>query len=378
MQELIRKHKIDYVYLSYSDLSYDYVMHKASEVIAAGANFSLLGYSNTTFASKKPIVSICAVRTGCGKSPTTQKLSKFLKNHGYKVVVVRHPMPYGDLAKQAVQRFEKYEDFDKYKCTIEEREEYEPHIQNGLVVYAGVDYEKILRQAEKEADLIIWDGGNNDIPFFRTNVHIVVTDPHRPGDEIGYYPGEVNLRTADLIIVNKISTAPKKGVKTVLENIKKYNPKAEIVKANSKLVIANPKQLKNKKVLVVEDGPTLTHGGMKYGAGTIAAQKFGARAVVDPRKYVVGEMKKTFKEYPKIGKVLPAMGYSKKQIRDLQKTVNKVPCDVIIDGTPIDLKKLIKVKKPIVEVDYVLDEFGEPLGLRVLHHLKMKSNLRSL
>lgn len=370
LSKLIKKFKVDYCYLCYSDLSYDYVMHKASEVIAAGANFSLLGYKDTVLISKKPIISVCAVRTGAGKSQTTQKLSKFLKNKGYKVVIIRHPMPYGDLVKQSVQRFERYEDLKKYDCTIEEREEYEPHIKNGLIVYAGVDYEKILFAAEKEADIIIWDGGNNDIPFLKTNLHIVVADPLRAGHEISYYPGEVNLRMANIIVINKINSATKKDIDIVLNNIKKYNSKAHIIKANSKLVIDKPQLIKGKKVLIVEDGPTLTHGGMTFGAGTVGAKMYGAKLIVDPRKYVVGEIKKTFKNYPNIGKLLPAMGYSKKQVHDLEKTINKVPCDVVITATPINLGKLVKVKKPIVTINYELDEKGESLGNIVLKKLK--------
>ena len=378
LNSLIKKLKVDYCYLSYSDLSYNYVMHKASEVIAAGSNFSLLGFHQTSLISNKQIISVCAVRTGAGKSSTTQKLSKFLKNKGLKVVVVRHPMPYGDLLKQTVQRFETYEDLKKHDCTIEEREEYEPHIKNGLVVYAGVDYERVLRAAEKEADIIIWDGGNNDLPFFKPDIHIVVVDPHRAGDEISYYPGEINLRLAHIIIVNKVNTATKRDILTVLENIKKYNPKALVIQAALKIIVDKPELLKDKKVLVVEDGPTLTHGGMTYGAGTIAAREHGVKQIVDPRRYVVGEIKKTFRDYPHIGKLLPAMGYSARQRKDLEKTINSVPCDVVIDATPIDLEKLVKIKKRIVTVDYVLDEIGTSLGEVVFQKLKKKSNFKKI
>lgn len=371
LSKLIKEYNVDYCYLSYSDLSYNYVMHKASEIVAAGSNFALLGFEQTSLKSKKPVVSVCAVRTGSGKSSVTQKLAKFFKLKGYKVVVVRHPMPYGDLSKQVVQRFETYDDFKKNNCTIEEREEYEPHIQNGIVVYAGVDYKKIIEEVEKEADIILWDGGNNDLPFYKSDVHIVVTDPHRPGHEVSYYPGEVNLRLADVVIINKIKTAKRKDIEIVLNNIKNYNSKAKIVKAASKIVVDRSELLRNKKVLVVEDGPTLTHGEMKYGAGTIVANKYKVKSIIDPRKYVVGEIKKTFIDYPNIGKVLPAMGYSKKQIKDLEKTISKVPCDVVIDATPVNLSKILKLNKTVVNVDYVLEEQGVDLGKFVLKKLKL-------
>ncbi len=375
LTKLIKKYRIDYVYLSYSDLSYSYVMHKASEIIAAGANFGLLGPKDTMIRSKKPIVAICAVRTGSGKSPATQKLAKFLKDKGYNPVVIRHPMPYGDLTKQAVQRFENYGDLKKYDCTIEEREEYEAHIQNGIVVYAGVDYGKIMRAAEKEADIILWDGGNNDFPFYVPDIHITVVDPLRAGDEISYYPGEINLRMADILLVNKVDSATKEQIALVMKNIRAYNPRAQVIKANSELVIDHAQLIKNKDVLVIEDGPTLTHGGMKYGAGTVAAKMYGAKSIIDPRAYATGLIKETFKQYPDIGKLLPAMGYSKRQIKDLEQTINKVPCDIVVSGTPINIDKLININKKLVTVRYVLSEINASLGSIVLARLKKKNRI---
>lgn len=355
LPKLIKENKIDYVYLSYSDLSHIDVMHKASIAMAAGANFALLGPRDTQLVSTKPVVSICAVRTGSGKSQTSRKIANWYKDNGYKVVAIRHPMPYGNLVKQACQRFASYDDLAKNECTIEEREEYEPHLKNGIIVYAGVDYEIILRQAEKEADVIIWDGGNNDFSFYKPNLQIVVVDPHRPGHEMTYHPGEVNVRCADIIVINKVDTATKENIAIVEENIKKLNPTAKVIHAASPVSVENPSAIKGKKVLIVEDGPTLTHGEMKYGAATIAAQKYGG-IIVEPRPYVVKSIKETFKKYPHIGVLLPAMGYSDEQIKDLQETINKVPCDLVLIGTPIDLAKLIKINKPSQRVSYSLDE----------------------
>ena len=360
LEELIIKNKIDDVVFSYSDVNYEYVMRRAAIVNATGANFVMLGAAETMIKSKKTVISICATRTGCGKSQTTRKICNLLKAAGKKVVAVRHPMPYGDLVKQEVQRFATLKDLDKHKCTIEEREEYEPHVKNNTIIYAGVDYEKILREAEKEADIILWDGGNNDMPFFKPDVEVVVVDPHRAGDEIYYYPGEVNLRRADIIVINKIDSADGEMITELRENIRSANSKAIVVDAASPLLVEGYEKIKGKKVLVIEDGPTLTHGEMEYGAGIIAAEKYGAAEIIDPRPYVVGEIKKTFEKYPYIGTLLPAMGYSDKQIKDLEKSVNKTECDLVIIATPINLTKLIKINKPMVFVSYELQEIGHP------------------
>ncbi len=360
LASLIRSHKVDDVVFSYSDVSHQYVMDMASVVIAAGANFKLLGVRETMLKSKVPVVAIVAVRTGSGKSQTSRKVSEMLRARGKKLVVVRHPMPYGDLVKQKVQRFETEKDFIKHDCTIEELEEYEHHVKQGTIVYAGVDYEAILRQAEQEADVIIWDGGNNDTPFFKADITITVADPHRPGHEISYYPGEVNLRIADAVIINKVDSASPENIEIVRQNIMKTNPKAMIIEAASPISLDDPGLIRGKRVLVVEDGPTLTHGDMTYGAGTIAARKFGALEIIDPRPYVVGSIKDTFKKYPRIGLLLPAMGYGDKQKKDLAATINNTPCDVVIIGTPIDLRKIINIKKPSVRVGYDLSEIGKP------------------
>lgn len=360
LSELIKKHHVDEVFFSYSDVPHEYVMHKASEVQAAGASFSLLGPKETMIDSKKPVVSVCAVRTGCGKSQTTRKIARLLKEKGRKVVAVRHPMPYGDLSKQAVQRFAGYQDMIKHNCTIEEMEEYEPHIQHGIIVYAGVDYGAILKQAEEEADVILWDGGNNDIPFYKSDLEVVVVDPHRPGHELRYYPGETNFRRADVLVVNKMDTAEKKNTNIVLENIKTYNPDAVIIRANSKIQVEQGDQIKGKTVLVVEDGPTLTHGEMKYGAGIVAAEKYGAGDIIDPRPYAEGSIKATFEKYSHLDRVLPAMGYGKIQMQELAKTIDKSKCDLVISGTPIDLGRLIQTNKTILRVAYELDEIGTP------------------
>jgi predicted GTPase len=323
-------------------------------------SFKLLSARETMIESSKPVISVCAVRTGSGKSQTCRKVAKLLHEFGFRVAAVRHPMPYGDLEKQKVQRFAAVADLKKHKCTIEEMEEYEPHIVSGTIIYAGVDYEAILRQAENDADIIIWDGGNNDLPFYKPDVHIVVADPLRVGDELTYYPSEANLRMADVVIINKIDSATPEAVIKLRENIRSVNTKAKIVDAASPIMLERSDMVAGKKVLVIEDGPTLTHGEMRIGAGTVAAQKFGAAEIIDPRPYATGEIKKTFQTYPKIGTLLPAMGYSDQQIRDLEATINKVPCDVVIIGTPIDLKRIVKIKKPALRVTYELEEIGEP------------------
>lgn len=369
LPKLIKEYDVDLVVLAYSDLSYDYLMHRASIVNAAGADFELLGPKSTMLKSKKPVISICAVRTGCGKSQTTRKVCEILKGMGKKVVVIRHPMPYGDLKKQIWERFETLEDLDKYNCTIEEREEYESHIRRGNVVYAGVDYGEILKRAEREADVIVWDGGNNDFPFYKSNLHIVLVDPFRSGHELKYYPGEVNLRMADLVVINKENTAKKEWIKTVEENTKKVNPKARIVHADSIIKVDNPSKIKNKKVLVVEDGPTVTHGGMKYGAGYFAAKGYNCR-IVDPRPFAVGSIRKTFEKYNHLEKVLPAMGYGKKQLKELEKTIENAKCDAVVIGTPIDLRKIIKINKPAVRVHYELKEKGKTLEKMIKKFLK--------
>jgi len=351
---------IDKVVFSYSDVDYNYILHRASIANALGADFVLLGTRRTMLIANVPVVAVTAVRTGSGKSQTTRRLAQILMHHGKKVVVVRHPMPYGELAEQAVERFATYEDLDRFHTTIEEREEYEPHVEKGIVVYAGVDYERILRQAEKECDVLLWDGGNNDTPFYKPDLHIVVADPLRPGHEITYYPGETNFRMADVIVINKIDTAKPEDVATVRTNAHEVNPDAVIVEAGSPITLADPEPIRNRKVLVIEDGPTLTHGGMAYGAGALAAERFGASEILDPRPYAVGSIKTTFKKYPHLGKVLPAMGYGPKQIKELEETINAVPCDVVVSGTPVDLGRILKANKPVAHVRYELDEIGHP------------------
>jgi len=361
LTELIKDLDIDQVVFGYSDVSYDYVMHRASMVLAAGADFRLMGGKETMLKAQKPVVSICAVRTGSGKSQTTRRVSDILREMDKKVVVIRHPMPYGDLTEQICQRFASYEDLDRYKCTIEEREEYEPHIDRGMVVYAGVDYEKILRQAEQEAEVILWDGGNNDLPFYKPDLHIVVTDPHRAGHELAYHPGEANLRLADAVVINKIDTADLEGVATVRENVRATNPDAVIIEAASPIFVEDPAAIRGKRVLVVEDGPTLTHGGMAYGAGIVAVRRFGAAEIVDPRPYAVGSILETFEKYPQTGPLLPAMGYDEQQIEELEETINATPCDLVIVATPIDLRRVLKhIAHPIDRVRYELQEIGQP------------------
>ncbi len=374
LKELILKHNVDLVVLAYSDLPYEVVMHKAALVNAVGADFMLMGANNTTIKTTKPLVSICAARTGCGKSQTTRAVVKALKARGLNVVSIRHPMPYGDLVKQKVQRFAELSDLKKHKCTIEEMEEYEPHIQMGSVIYAGVDYEAIVREAEKEADVIIWDGGNNDIPFYSSDemVRIVVVDPHRPGDEITYYPGETNVHMADVVVINKIDSADMDDINEVRANVRSVNPTAKIIEAASPIFVDNPELILNKNVLVVEDGPTLTHGEMTFGAGMVAAEKYGCADFVDPRPWAVGEIKDTFDKYPEIGILLPAMGYSAQQIKDLEKTINDTECDSVIIATPIDLRRIVKIKKPACQVQYELQEIGVPTIAEVLENFATK------
>jgi len=360
LPSLIVRFDIDEVVFSYSDVDYNYILHRASIANALGADFVLLGTRRTMLIANVPVVAVTAVRTGSGKSQTTRRLAQILMHHGKKVVVVRHPMPYGELAEQAVERFATYEDLDRFHTTIEEREEYEPHVEKGIVVYAGVDYERILRQAEKECDVLLWDGGNNDTPFYKPDLHIVVADPLRAGHELTYYPGETNFRMADVIVINKIDTAKSEDVATVRKNAHEVNPDAVIVEAGSPITLADPEPIRNRKVLVIEDGPTLTHGGMAYGAGALAAERFGASEILDPRPYAVGSIKATFKKYPHLGKVLPAMGYGPKQIKELEETINAVPCDVVVSGTPVDLGRILKANKPVAHVRYELDEIGHP------------------
>ncbi len=360
LDELIKKFDVDLVVFSYSDVPHEYVMHRASQAMVAGASFMLLGPKQTMVESSKPVIAVCASRTGSGKSQTTRRVVEILREIGKKVVVVRHPMPYGDLVAQKVQRFATYDDLDYHKCTIEEREEYEPHIDRGAVVYAGVDYEAILRQAEQEADVVIWDGGNNDFPFYKPDLMITVVDPHRPGHEITYHPGEVNVRMADVVVINKEDTASFEDIEEVRENVRQVNPKAIFIDAASPLFVQDISNIANKRVVVVEDGPTLTHGGMSYGAGYIAAIKYGAAEIVSPKPYAVGTIAETYEKYGQVEEVLPAMGYSEQQIKDLEETLNRVPADVIVSGTPINISRLVKVNKPIVRVMYELEEIGKP------------------
>jgi predicted GTPase len=358
--DLIAQYDVDQVIFAYSDVSHEYVMHKASIVLAAGADFRLMGTKRTMLESKKQLVAVCAVRTGSGKSQTTRYVCNALQDIGHNVVAIRHPMPYGDLVAQKVQRFASYEDLDRYDCTIEEREEYEPHVARGVVVYAGVDYAAILREAEKEADVIVWDGGNNDLPFYRPDLHIVVADPHRAGHELSYYPGESNLRAADVVIVNKIDTADLANIATVRNNVRKANPAATIVEAASPIFVENPDAIRDKRVLVVEDGPTLTHGEMAYGAGVVAARRYGASEIIDPRPYAVRSIAETFAKYPNTGALLPAMGYGEDQIKDLEETINATPCDLVIIGTPIDLRRVVNIAHPADRVYYELQVIGKP------------------
>ena len=360
LSELIRKMRIDEVVFSYSDVSYDYIMSKASTVMAAGADFKVLGTRHTMLKSTVPVIAVVAVRTGAGKSQTSRKVCDLLRKRGKRVVAIRHPMPYGDLSRQAVQRFATYEDLKAQQCTIEEREEYEPHIANGVVVYAGIDYERILRQAEQEVDLILWDGGNNDLPFYVSDLHIVVADPHRPGHEQTYHPGEANARAADVFVINKVDTADPDNVITVRENLRRLNPEALIVEAASPLFVDDPQAIRGKRVLVIEDGPTLTHGEMAYGAGWVAARRFGAAEIVDPRPYAVGSIRNVFQKYPSTGAILPAMGYGDEMVHELEQTINNADVDLVLIGTPIDLASLLEIDKPSQRVRYELQEIGRP------------------
>lgn len=358
--DLIREKGIQRVVFAYSDLRHEEVMHKASTVLAAGADFWLQGPDSTSIPSSKKVISVCAVRTGCGKSQTARKITKILTDWGKRVVAIRHAMPYGNLEKQAVQRFQTLADLKKHDCTIEEMEEYEPYLEMGNVLFAGVDYEAILREAEKEADIILWDGGNNDFPFYASDLEIVVADPHRPGHELQYYPGEVNVKRAHVVIINKVDSAKKEDVETVRKNISTLNPSATIIEAESLISVENGERIANSRVLVVEDGPTLTHGEMPYGAGVIAAHRFGAKEIVDPRPWITGSLKDTFAKYPHIGNLLPAMGYGEEQIRDLETTINAADCDLVVIGTPIDLGRVLNIQKPTVRVRYELNEIGTP------------------
>ena len=360
LPKLIKDLNIDVTVFSYSDVSHETVMHKASQITALGADFWLLGYDKTAIASKKPVISVCAVRTGSGKSQTSRKIVEILQKMGKKVATIRHPMPYGDLREQAVQRFASLSDFTKYHSTIEEMEEYEPYIKMNSFIYAGVDYERILRQAEEEADFILWDGGNNDTPFYKSDFKIVVADPLRPCHEITYHPGETNFRMADVIVINKVESADIEDVFTVRENAMKYNPNAEIVEAASPLIIDDPSKIKGKRVLVVEDGPTLTHGEMDFGAGYIAAKKWGAAEIIDPKPFACGSIKEAYKKYPNLDMIVPALGYSDNQIKELQETINSSDADTVIIGTPVDLNRLFSIRKPTVKVDYILQEIGNP------------------
>ena len=360
ISQLIKQHNIDEVFFSYSDVDHEYVMHNGALVNALGATFTLLGPKYTMLKANVPVVAVCAVRTGCGKSQTTRRVAEILKSKGKKIVVIRHPMPYGDLVAQRVQRFASLKDLEEHNCTIEEMEEYEPHIVGGSIVYAGVDYGDILKQAEKEADVILWDGGNNDLPFYKPDLHIVVVDPLRANHEIQYYPGETNLRMADYVIINKEIEAEVDDIEQVRHNIRHVNPNAKIIDAASPIHVEDPDIIKGKRVLVVEDGPTLTHGEMTFGAGIVAADRFGASEIVDPRPFLKGSLKGTFEKYPEIGELLPAMGYGKEQMKDLEKTINSCDCDAVIIGTPIDLRRIIKINKPAVRVFYDLQEIGKP------------------
>jgi predicted GTPase len=360
LDDLIRREGVTQVVFAYSDVPHEYVMHRASAVLAAGPDFRLMGAETTMLEARVPVVSVGAVRTGAGKSQTTRRVAGILGRGGRRVVVVRHPMPYGDLAEQAVQRFETLADLERQAHTIEEREEYEPHLERGMVVYAGVDYGRILRAAEAEAEIIVWDGGNNDLPFYRPDLHIVVTDPHRAGDELTYHPGEANLRLADVVVINKVDTAAAENVRQVREDIEAVNPEAQIVEAASPIFVEDAAAIRGRRVLVIEDGPTLTHGGMAYGAGVVAARRFGASELVDPRPYAVGSIRQAFEDYPQIGPVLPAMGYGPRQMRDLEETINATPADVVLIATPVDLRQMIEIRAPAQRVRYELQEIGQP------------------
>ena len=372
LAKIIREKDVELTVLAYSDLPHDVVMQKASLVLACGSDFRLMGPKTTMLKSNLPMVSVCAVRTGAGKSTVSRSVARSLKKMGHRVVVIRHPMPYGDLEKQVCERFASYEDMDRYECTIEEREEYEPHIDVGNIVYAGVDYERILREAEKEADVIIWDGGNNDLPFYVPDLQIVVADPLRPGDELAYYPGEVNLRMADIVVINKVDSASRANLKLVRDNIKRINPNAKIVEAASEIHVDDKSKVRGKRLLVVEDGPTVTHGEMKEGVGAVAARRYKAKGLVDPRPYAIGSIKRTYEKYPHLGRVLPAMGYGEKQVRDLETTINAVKCDSVVLGTPIDLRRIMTIRKPAVRVRYEIRETTHPTLDELLRSTPLK------
>jgi predicted GTPase len=377
LPRLINELKIDEVVFSYSDVSFQYVMDKASLVMAHGANFKLLGTQGTMLKSKVPVIAVVAARTGSGKSQTSRKVCSYLRSVGKRVVAIRHPMPYGNLVKQKVQRYASLEDLAKHKCTVEEMEEYEPHIVEGTIIYAGVDYEAILREAEKEADVIVWDGGNNDTSFYKPDLTITVVDPHRPGHEITYYPGETNVRLADVVIVNKVDSAHTENIERVIQNVRAINPNALIIQAASPISVEDSEVIRGKRVLVVEDGPTLTHGEMTFGAGVLAAKMFGAKEIVDPRPYTVKSIAETYAKYPSIGTLLPAMGYGEQQLKDLETTINHVPCDAVVIGTPIDLRRIINIKKPSVRVQYSLEEVTKPDLQDVLDKFLIKEHARS-
>ncbi|MBP1655988.1 MAG: GTPase-like protein [Bacteroidetes bacterium] len=373
---LMKKFKVDEVVFAYSDVSFQTVMEKATLVTASGASFTMLGAEQTMLKSTVPVVAVVAVRTGAGKSQTSRRVCSYLRSKGKRVVAVRHPMPYGDLVKQKVQRFASIDDLHTHECTVEEMEEYEPHIVEGTIIYAGVDYEAILRQAEREADVIVWDGGNNDTPFYKPDLTITVVDPHRPGHERSYYPGATNVRIADVLVVNKVDSAPQEGIDAVLKNISEMNPHATIIQAASPIVVEDPAVIKGKRVLVVEDGPTLTHGDMRFGAGTIAARQFGALEIVDPRPFAVRSIAETYRKYPSTGAILPAMGYGAAQMEDLEATIRQVPCDAVVIGTPIDLRRVISIDKPSVRVTYSLAETTRPDLTDVLQGVLKKRRLK--
>ncbi len=375
LEKLIVTERVDAVVFSYSDISHQNLMHLASRAVAAGADFWLLGTEHTQLKSSVPVVSVCAVRTGCGKSPVSRLVTFELRKQGWNPVVVRHPMPYGDLAAQAVQRFATMEDLDFQQCTIEEREEYEPHIRDGTVVYAGVDYERILRRAEKEGDIILWDGGNNDTPFYKSDLEIVVADPHRPGHELAYFPGEVNLRRADVAVINKVDTATRQDIETVRHNIHVCNPKARIIETACRVSVSAPELVKGRRVLVVEDGPTLTHGEMPYGAGVVAARQFGAEELVYPKPFAVGSIRGTYEKYPHLTNLLPAMGYSVMQRHELEETINRVPCDLVLIATPIDLGRVIRIDKPSLRVTYRVEELTHPGLVEILAQFQVPAGV---
>jgi predicted GTPase len=372
LSKIIEKKDIELTVLAYSDLPHEVVMQKASLVLASGSDFRLMGPKTTMLKSNLPVVSVCAVRTGAGKSTVSRAVARSLKKMGHRVVVIRHPMPYGDLEKQVCERFASYEDMDRFECTIEEREEYEPHIDVGNVVYAGVDYEKILREAEREADVILWDGGNNDFPFYVPDLQIVVVDPLRPGDELVYYPGEANLRMAHVVLINKVDSASRANLKLVRDNIRRINPDAKIVEAASEIYVDDKSNIRGKKVLAVEDGPTVTHGNMKEGVGAIAARRYKAKSLVNPRPYAVGSIKRAYEKYPHLGRVLPAMGYGEKQVRDLETTIDAVKCDSVVLGTPIDLRRIMNIRKPAVRVRYEIRETTKPTLDEILKSTPLK------